>query len=837
MLCTSAVYASGVYTITDADTINVADSSTIKISESADVYNQLSREGYAAPNGDSNPNAILKSGNGALVIDQDVTMNNPFVIDQGEVEINNATVTSERSYANATSCLSIGEAKLTLDNGHFTQTGAGVYAICVGNRDGAATLELNNGSTMSTKHFVFAGYTGSQATDYRVGIDAAGAENVATSTININSGSKLTAGTSLQFANVNVNIDGAGSVLADNGTGSKGNQWPESYFGYGYERNVEINVTNGGKLDLNWDAYTATGYDSKVVINVSGKDAYTKTASSIDVAGVLHLSTKDDYDDSTSYGSNYGASTELNITDGAKANISRLVMGQDAGQASVNVGKSSTYSGKEITVGVNGSLSNDGTVTLSSGNVTEWTTNGGSTYGSQTVSKEGTLNIVGGSVTNNNTMTVNVLNMSSGTAANDQTGSTTQNATLVHTSGNLKVEKKGNLTDASFTATGGTVRFGSQYNGSGELSIKDSTFTSDGSTVYVHCSATSDNSTINIKKSGSQIRFEKDLTATDTKLNLVEGSVTFSGNLNLNGGNEFKVDSTLNRSFGLAKGKTLTSNGDNSIIGGFTMGTDSAIVVESGTLNIKSDTYVKPDGSVLNNRMLSITNVYTDSDAEVNVTADRGFLKITGDATISNLTINGASTADSNGSYLSGDIKVTDSLVVNANPKSELTHEFTGSLNLMDTTTVSVASGASVLLHEVAVTATTADPQMAVLDNLLSAANVTLSDDAAITVGLSQELINSIADSQNGMEPFGFQLTLLSDAVSAEYNKAELDSLLGNVTFDFTGLTNPQGYEVEYDDATQSYVLKATASIPEPTTATLSLLALAALAARRRRCK
>lgn len=161
-------------------------------------------------------------------------------------------------------------------------------------------------------------------------------------------------------------------------------------------------------------------------------------------------------------------------------------------------------------------------------------------------------------------MTVNVLNMSSGTAANDQTGSTTQNATLVHTSGNLKVEKKGNLTDASFTATGGTVRFGSQYNGSGELSIKDSTFTSDGSTVHVHCSATSDNSTINIKKSGSQIRFEKDLTATDTKLNLVEGNVTFSGNLNLNGGNEFKVDSTLNRSFGLAKGKTLTSNGDNS---------------------------------------------------------------------------------------------------------------------------------------------------------------------------------------------------------------------------------------------------------------------------------
>jgi len=285
----------------------------------------------------------------------------------------------------------------------------------------------------------------------------------------------------------------------------------------------------------------------------------------------------------------------------------------------------------------------------------------------------------------------------------------------------------------------------------------------------------------------------------------------------------------------LAKGKTLTSNGDNTIIGGFTMGTDSAIVAESGTLNIKSNTHVNSDGSVLASRNLYITNVYAESDAKVNVTADRGFLKISGDATISNLTINGASTKDSNGSYLGGNIKITDSLVVNANPKSELTHDFTGTLNLLDSTTLSVEEGASVLLHEVAVTATSINTQTGVLDNLFSAENVTLDNDFAITVGISQEVVNILADSQNGMEPFTFSITLLSDSVSGNYNAEELAVLMSQVEFDFAGLTNQQGYNVQYDETSQTYVLTATASIPEPTTATLSLLALAALAARRRR--
>ncbi|MBR3695669.1 MAG: PEP-CTERM sorting domain-containing protein, partial [Akkermansia sp.] len=136
---------------------------------------------------------------------------------------------------------------------------------------------------------------------------------------------------------------------------------------------------------------------------------------------------------------------------------------------------------------------------------------------------------------------------------------------------------------------------------------------------------------------------------------------------------------------------------------------------------------------------------------------------------------------------------------------------------------------------EVAVTATSVNPQTGVLDNLFSAENVTLDNDFAITVGISQEVVNILADSQNGMEPFTFSITLLSDSVSGNYNAEELAVLMSQVEFDFAGLTNQQGYNVQYDETSQTYVLTATASIPEPTTATLSLLALAALAARRRR--
>ena len=58
----------------------------------------------------------------------------------------------------------------------------------------------------------------------------------------------------------------------------------------------------------------------------------------------------------------------------------------------------------------------------------------------------------------------------------------------------------------------------------------------------------------------------------------------------------------------------------------------------------------------------------------------------------------------------------------------------------------------------------------------------------------------------------------MTTEASAAFSNAELD-----------------GYQLVYDGADSGKVSITTAAVPEPTTATLSLLALAALAARRRR--
>lgn len=100
------------------------------------------------------------------------------------------------------------------------------------------------------------------------------------------------------------------------------------------------------------------------------------------------------------------------------------------------------------------------------------------------------------------------------------------------------------------------------------------------------------------------------------------------------------------------------------------------------------------------------------------------------------------------------------------------------------------------------------------------------------------------------------ELVLASDAVYADYTQVFLFSNLGTVNFIYDGITAQAGdgtihnmnaadyfrgtditafTELIYDSGQNVLYLQGLGAIPEPTTATLSLLALAALAARRRR--
>lgn len=467
--------ANGLYVPQDTITVNSGDK--LQLTETSETatkaYNTLIKDDYTYNANDANPGAIVKAGTGELVIDKDLTMNNPFVIDQGKVSIKNATVVSDRdNSANYTCGLSIADATLELDNAHFTSTISG-YSFCVGNRDGGASkLILKNGSSVKTAHYVFAGYAGNGNTDYRAGLDATPAtgDAVQRAEIQVLSGSELSAGSSLQFANVDVLVDGAGSVLRDNHRGQIKNQWPESYFAYGSNFETNIDVTGGGVLDLNWDVYTCKKDNSRAILNIKGAGVDGETgetvASSISVAGTAYLSMTEDYNYETSTNINTGSYTELNILEGGKAEISQLVMGVDAGEAKVTIDKDSTYTGVTMRVGTNGTLDNSGKLALVSGDTTVWPTDGNSNY-SDCVTKytASELSVEGGKVINSGSLSVDTINITAGSLTN--TG--TINGDIFVDGGTFTMAD--DAVAAGLTATSGTINLSGNVTFTGAVSL------------------------------------------------------------------------------------------------------------------------------------------------------------------------------------------------------------------------------------------------------------------------------------------------------------------------------------------------------------------------------
>ena len=539
--------ANGLYVQQDTITVNSGDKLQLtEISETAtEAYNTLIKDDYTYNTNDANPGAIVKAGTGELVIDKDLTMNNPFVIDQGKVSIKDATVVSDRDKsANYTCGLSIADATLELDNAHFTSTISG-YSFCVGNRDGGASkLILKNDSSVKTAHYVFAGYAGNSNTDYRAGLDEnpATGDAVQRAEIQVLSGSELSAGSSLQFANVDVLVDGAGSVLRDNHLGQINNQWPESYFAYGSNFETNIDVTGGGVLDLNWDVYTCKKDNSRAILNIKGAGVDGETgetvASSISVAGTAYLSMTEDYNYVTSTDTNTGSYTELNILEGGKAEISQLVMGVDAGEAKVTIDKDSTYTGVTMRVGTNGTLDNSGKLALESGDTTVWPTDGKNNhFDCVTTYTKSELSVEGGKVINSGSLSVDTINITAGSLTN--TGTIT---------GDIFVDGGIYLGDGDadqfggsvFTMLDGAVVEGltmttGTVNISGEVSLTNVTFGTEPVAMYslMTLSGESDALTLNISD-GAIINADELVINETATINMVlsednTGSITITG--------------------------------------------------------------------------------------------------------------------------------------------------------------------------------------------------------------------------------------------------------------------------------------------------------------------
>lgn len=243
--------------------------------------------------------------------DTPVAIDRVMVVREGTLLIDGAHIENHNKLNDAVSNLLVGGqgAHLVLDNGaSYVQkvefAGNSVSAIAIGSGDGKGKVTLNNGSTLHTDQFVFAGYrktsNGYVSWTERDGSgDGKGVRYADENTpgfndrdeIYINSGSTLSAGTSLQFANVDVVVSGKGadgkaSVLSDNMRGRDFANLsllsdPSSYLGYNGE--TTIKAEDGGRLEFNWNV--STGF-TKTADGVSGtKITVTGEGSAISVAG------------------------------------------------------------------------------------------------------------------------------------------------------------------------------------------------------------------------------------------------------------------------------------------------------------------------------------------------------------------------------------------------------------------------------------------------------------------------------------------------------------------------------------------------------------------------
>lgn len=592
------------------------------------------------------PKVIYKDGTDQpLTISSNITMHNPLAVREGTMKIiSGAKVTYEQPTAlsSSVSGLLVGgkNASLEVNNGSYHAKGSSAD-IAIGNPDGAGHLVISNGGKVNSDHYIYAGYgeikdekdnirTGG---GYYAGSGYSGGDTGVSTILITDEGSTLGAGTSFQFANAEVTVTNGGSMSDNTRNRGAGNNitWPESYFGNGINSNTVVNVTTneetgkGGTLDLNWDLYTSKSKNSNTEINVSG------TGSTMSVAGMAYLSMVNDYNDATSNTTNTDATTSLKITDGATADIAGLMMGIDAGQAEVLIGKGSTYTGNTIKIGGTSTFTNEGTVTLETRNITDWVNQQDTVDIANSPAK---LEMTGGSIINKGTLTVKgdtIVTGATTRSASTSTGIATEAGGVTNLEGNITggtyttangtennrtetyAELKGDgnykviraaheTTLESSVTAGGTLNIGSAL-------VDGATFESGGKINFTGTEVTITNSTLTTEaKSGSTTEFENPVAVEgtytaqngrtyDNAYKVVEvekkytaGSMSFDGNV-----------TTSDTSF--------TTNGDRMTFNGnVTANNGSTFETVKGTMNFKADVTANTGSSfVLNGSTINGT--------------------------------------------------------------------------------------------------------------------------------------------------------------------------------------------------------------------------------------
>lgn len=346
----------------------------------------------------SKRSAIVKDGQGVLLVDRDVDMKAPLLVREGTMVFRNATVTNTpKSDGNNLSVSGV-NAELVLDHASYSQPQPPAVSysssVSIGAIDGDGTLTLKNGSSFSTVQTIFTGGSsnlpmrdaedpawnanphggGSYAyvdtdpasadtigqgnTYYRDATGAAGFRNptttpagsrLSTATVNVLSGSELNSGTGFYVYNTTLNIDGAGSAVNTGTRNNSDNVW----IGGSYGTKAVVNITNGAAMNILNNQYLMVshydGQDSE--INISGKGSRLVA-------------------DSTSYafigaGKEGGARTTVNVDDQASMYIRYALLGRGGSEANLNISGGSVYQGIYLLMGDNSTVSVDAESALS----------------------------------------------------------------------------------------------------------------------------------------------------------------------------------------------------------------------------------------------------------------------------------------------------------------------------------------------------------------------------------------------------------------------------------------------------------------------------------------
>ncbi len=389
-----------------AQVIHVVDEG--KTSDSTMLLKFSNNNGIWPGSTNESPKAWVKDGLGTATVTGDLTLYQPLIVREGTMIIQGCTIKNYNNFGNGVSNIMVGgnNAHLTLDNATYKQdldyNQNYTTSIAIGNADGAGTVTLQNNSLLHTDHFIFAGYestasghVGGTTVNQNDSTPYSGG-TAGRSTINILSGSTLSAGTCLQFGDVDVFIDGEGSQLIDLNRDSSPAGPNYSYFGTRNDSTTTITLTNGG--DLNMQQYLLTGYgaNSSTAIKADGE------GSEINVK----------YDAYIGYYET-GSSDSIELTNGAKANF----------EGSADLGY-----GADATISTDAASSVKGTYFLLNSKCT--IKNAGTFQGD-------TIDVDGATIDNSGTLTGGNLTINSGTVTS--TGEIKLSDTLTLNGGKLSL--------------------------------------------------------------------------------------------------------------------------------------------------------------------------------------------------------------------------------------------------------------------------------------------------------------------------------------------------------------------------------------------------------------